>query len=35
MGETNSPSVSQVGYDISPLLSGEYRNPQATEGESI
>jgi len=23
MGETNSPSVAHVGYDISPLLSGE------------
>ena len=42
MGETNSPSVAHVGYDISPLLrvifnSGveKYRNPLATEGESI
>jgi hypothetical protein len=47
MGETNSPSVAHVGYDISPLwrlvvkifnltlLSGEYRNLRATEGESI
>jgi hypothetical protein len=28
MGETNSPSVAHVGYDISPLS-------RATEGESI
>ena len=47
MGETNSPSVVHVGYDISPLsrvklkiliyLSHveKYRNPRATEGESI
>jgi len=52
MGETNSPSVAHVDYDISPL-SGvklkilttrltvfnsrveKYRNPRATEGESI
>ena len=36
MGETNSPSVAHVGYDISPLSRVEkYRNPRATEGESI
>ena len=45
MGETNSPSVAHVSYDISPLsrvkfkilLSWveKYRNPRATEGESI
>ena len=45
MGETNFPSVAHVGYDISPLsrvkfkilLSWveKYRNPRATEGESI
>jgi hypothetical protein len=45
MEETNSPSVAHVGYDISPLsrvkfkilLSWveKYRNPRATEGESI
>ena len=45
MGETNSPSVAHVGYDISPLsrvkfkidLSWveKYRIPRATEGESI
>ena len=44
MGETNSPSVAHVGYDISSLsrvkfkilLSWmeKYRNPRATEGES-
>ena len=36
MGETNSPSVAHVGYDISPLSWVEkYRTPRATEGESI
>jgi hypothetical protein len=48
MGETNSPSVAHVGYDISPLSRvkfkilttrltevEKYRNPRATEGESI
>jgi hypothetical protein len=45
MGETNSPSVAHVSYDISPLsrvklkilLSWveKYRNSRATEGESI
>jgi hypothetical protein len=57
MGETNSPSVAHVGYDISPLARvkfkilttpdglwlkfkfnsrvEKYRNPRATEGESI
>ena len=45
MGETNSPLVAHVGYDISPLSTVEfkielsrvekYRNPRATEGESI
>jgi hypothetical protein len=36
MGETNSPSVAHTGYDISPLSQVEkYRNPLATEGESI
>ena len=36
MGETNSPSVAHVGYNISPLSRVEkYRNPWATEGESI
>jgi hypothetical protein len=42
MGETNSPSVAHVGYDISPLKRvkfnsrvEKYRNRQATEGESI
>ena len=36
MGETNSHSVAHVGYDISPLSRVEkYRNPRATEGESI
>ena len=36
MGETNSPSVAHVAYDISPLSRMEnYRNPRATEGESI
>ena len=33
MGETNSPSVVHVGYDISPVE--KYCNPQATVGESI
>jgi hypothetical protein len=45
MGETHSPSVAHMGYDISPLsrvkfkilLSSveKYRNPRATEGEYI
>jgi hypothetical protein len=47
MGETNSPLVAHVGYDISLLSTVEfkiliklswvekYRNPRATEGESI
>jgi hypothetical protein len=45
MGETNSPLVAHVGYDISPLSRGKlkfllswvekYRKPRATEGESI
>jgi hypothetical protein len=45
MGETNSPSVAHVGYDISPLEMWvmiflhskveKYLNPQQTEGESI
>ena len=46
MGEANSPSVAHVGYDIYPLSRVElkfqplawvekYRNPLATEGESI
>ena len=45
MGETNSPSVVHLGYDISPLsrvkfkilLSWveKYRNSRPTEGESI
>ena len=42
MGETNSPSVAHVGYDISPFSRvkfnswvEKYRNPRATEGESI
>ena len=36
MGETNSPSVAHVGYDITPLSRVEkYHNPRATEGESI
>jgi hypothetical protein len=36
MGEANYPSVAHVGYDISPLSWVEkYRNPRATEGESI
>jgi hypothetical protein len=35
MGETNSPSVVYVGYDISQLSRVKYRNPRATEGESI
>ena len=45
MGEANSPSVAHVGYDISPLSRvklkilttrlTKYRNPRATEGESI
>jgi hypothetical protein len=36
MGETNSPSVAHVGYDISPLSRVEkYRKPLATEGESV
>ena len=36
MGETNSPLVAHVGYDISSLKRVEkYRNPRATEGESI
>jgi hypothetical protein len=45
MGETNSPSVVHVGYDISPLARvkfkillfwvEKYRNPRATEGETI
>ena len=38
MGETISPSVAHVGYDISKLLRAKlswvekYRNPRATEG---
>jgi hypothetical protein len=39
MGETNSPSVAHVGYDISPLKRVELKiltiSRQATEGESI
>ena len=45
MGETNSSSVAHVSCDISPLKRvklrivttsrQEYRNPRATEGESI
>ena len=35
MGETNSSSVAHVDYDISPLSRVKYRNPRATEGESI
>jgi len=43
MGDTNSPSVAHVVYDISPLSRvkfsfswvEKYRNPRATEGESI
>jgi hypothetical protein len=45
MGETNYPSVAHVGYDISPLSRvkfksllfrvEKYRNPRATEGETI
>jgi hypothetical protein len=36
MGETNSPSVAHVGYDISPLSWVEkYHNPRPTKGESI
>ena len=36
MGETNCRSVAHVGCDISPFLRVEkYRNPWATEGESI
>jgi hypothetical protein len=45
MGETNSPSVAHVSYDISPLSRikfkillcwvEKYRNTRATEGESI
>ena len=26
MGETNSPSVAHVGYDISPLLRAKLKN---------
>jgi hypothetical protein len=26
MGETNSPSVAHVGYDISPLSRVEFKN---------
>ena len=33
MGETNSPSVAHVDYDI-PALSRVKFNPRATEGES-
>jgi hypothetical protein len=25
MGETNSPSIGQVGYDISPLLKAKFK----------
>jgi hypothetical protein len=28
MGETNSPSVAHVGYDISPLSRVKYHNSQ-------
>jgi len=36
MGETKSPSVAHVGCYISSLSRVEkYRNPRATEGESI
>jgi len=35
MGETNSPLVAHVGYNISPLEREKYSNPRATEGESI
>ena len=36
MGETNSPSVAHMGYDISQLSCVEkYHNPRATEGVSI
>jgi hypothetical protein len=33
MGEANSSSVVHVGYDIKRVE--KYRNPRATEGESI
>jgi hypothetical protein len=41
MGETNSPSVAHVGYDISPLSRVKLKflnltgSPRVTEGESI
>jgi hypothetical protein len=35
MGETNSPSVAHVGYNISPLCVEKYRNPHGQLKENL